>query len=238
MDTAPEIAWASAPAAPAPPGADGLDLWRIDLRAGCIGEALSPAESAQAGRFAFARDRAAYVAAHDGLRRILARYLGCSPRSLAFTVGEHGKPALADEPALRFNLTHADDAALVAVASARAVGVDIEPVRAIADRDAVAAQHFSAAECAAIEAAPPEARDDAFYAVWTRKEAFIKCRGEGLSLPLSSFSVSLAAPARLVACADDDPARYTLHTFRPRPGYWAAACVEGSIEAVRYFWFS
>ncbi|MDX2237545.1 MAG: 4'-phosphopantetheinyl transferase superfamily protein [Hyphomonadaceae bacterium] len=238
METAPDIAWASAAAAPGAPGPDGLDLWRIDLRAGCGGEALSPEESARAGRFAFERDRAAYVAAHDGLRRILARYLGCGPRSLTFAVGEHGKPALADEPALRFNLTHAGDAALVAVASGRAVGVDVEPVRAIPDRDAVAALHFSAAECAQLEAAAADARDDAFYAVWTRKEAFIKCRGEGLSLPLSSFSVSLDAPTRLIACDGDDPARYALHAFRPRPGYWAAACAEGPIGAVQYFQFS
>lgn len=238
MQTAPDIAWASAPPTPAPPGPDGLDVWRIDLRAGCAGDALSPAESARAQRFAFDHDRAAYVAAHDGLRRILARYLGCSPRSLTFAFGDHGKPALEDEPALRFNLTHSGDAALVAIAWDRAVGVDVEPVRAIADRDAVAALHFSAAECAQLAAAPTDVRDDAFYALWTRKEAFIKCRGEGLSLALTSFSVSLETPARLTACGGDDPARYTLHAFRPRPDYWAAACVEGPIGSVQYFQFS
>jgi len=184
----------AAPPAEWPVLADGaLHVWHVDLeRVAAPTDGLDDAERARMARFYQALHRRRFGAAHSSLRRILARYLAAEPEDLVFDLGEHGKPALRGTPGgLAFNLSHSGDRALVAVTRVGPVGVDIEGHRALTDRDGLARRFFSPAEIQQLEGLPEEDRTAAFFRCWTRKEAFIKCSGRGLTQPLDSFDVSL-----------------------------------------------
>lgn len=168
------------------------------------------------------------------LRAILSRYVGRPAKQLRFEYSRYGKPALAAEPGqaeVHFNLSHSHGLALVAVTHRQAVGVDLEYIRPMDDYDDVARSTFSANEYAAIRALPAAQRLEAFYACWTRKEAYIKALGEGLSHPLKQFDVSVApdAPAALLSAGGDpqEAARWSLWALSPGPGYVAALAIAG-----------
>jgi 4'-phosphopantetheinyl transferase len=205
---------------------------------GRLEQSLSPDELERAGRFRFPKDRAHFVAAHGALRHILAGYLECRPAELRFSYGASGKPALAPgwgADTLRFNLSHSHGLALCAVALSREVGVDLEFVRPLLGDSAIPERFFSPAEVLALRALPAESQPEAFFNCWTRKEAYIKARGEGLSIPLDSFEVSLAPgePAALVKAPDRS--RWSLRALVPAPGYVAAVVAEGDDWRLRLF---
>lgn len=192
---------------------------------------LDEAETERAARFHFARDARRWRAARGMLRRVLAPYAGTPPRELRFATGPAGKPVLAgiaDAPA--FNLSHSGGFALIGITRTARIGVDIELARALPDRDAIAASHFAPGERRALAALPPDLRDDGFFAGWTRKEAYVKALGGGLSIPLADFEVSLdpREPCALVSAIGGrtEAARWTLWSDRPAEGVWAAAAVE------------
>lgn len=220
---------------------DEVQLWRVDLEA--IGadesrwrQVLSSDELARASRFHFARDRQRFVAARALLRRILASYLAMDPNSLTFSYSKKEKPSLALGPAhldsgVAFNVSHSGGIALLAFSRRREVGVDVEPVRRDADLEAIARRFFSANEQSQLAALPTEEKVDAFFRCWTRKEAYIKATGDGLSLPLSQFDVSLAAGEKsaLLATRPDasEAGRWLLQEVPAGPGYIAALCACG-----------
>jgi 4'-phosphopantetheinyl transferase len=215
---------------------DEVDVWSIPLAqpddlVARLTEALSPDERARAARFVFPRDRRRFAVARGALRSILAGYLGLTPSALAFAYGPRGKPRLADRADLDFNLAHSHELALCAVTAGRPVGVDVEWLRPLSDLLSVARTAFSPAELAALLAGSEAERPAAFFRCWTRKEAYIKARGDGLSLPLDAFDVSLAAdepPALLANRLDPaEPARWTLHSLAPADGYLGALAVAG-----------
>ncbi|MDH7486310.1 MAG: 4'-phosphopantetheinyl transferase superfamily protein [Anaerolineae bacterium] len=226
---------------PVPPadltlGDDEVHVWRVhlDLSAGAIlalRRTLAAEELARARRFHFEEDRRRFIAAHGALRDILGRYLRKWPQEVRFRYSPHGKPLLATEPNLHFNLAHTGDLALVAVARHQPVGVDIERIHPDISRELIAARIFSSREQAQLQALPAEVQTQAFFNCWTRKEAYVKARGEGLSLPLERFDVSLAPgePARLLHVADDpqEAARWTLVDLAPAQDYAAALAVRG-----------
>jgi 4'-phosphopantetheinyl transferase len=174
---------------------------------------------ADAFHFALHRDR--YIAGRAMLRRLLAARLDRDPASLRFRYGKSGKPAL-DEP-ISFNFSNSDDLGALAIAGFE-LGVDIEYVRII--EEDVAGRFFAADEIARLRSLPIEQQTAAFFNCWTRKEAYIKALGDGLSLSLDRFSVTLAPddPPRLVRAGDDpsEPARWRLHHFIPAPGFVGA----------------
>ena len=195
---------------------------------------LTADERHRAARFHFARDRQQYVVARGLLRVLLGSYLGCAPARLEFSSSPHGKPALSDavgEGTLRFNLSHAQGRVLYAVTSRREIGVDIEEVRELPDAEQIAEGFFSVREREALHAVPAHAKNAAFFACWTRKEAYLKATGTGLATPLDGFAVSLAPgePVRLVEVKGDpqEAARWSLWDLPPIPGYAAALAVEG-----------
>jgi signal transduction histidine kinase/phosphopantetheinyl transferase len=192
---------------------------RLDVLAGY----LSPDERARGDRFHFPRDRRRYLAARGTLREILGAYLHQAPAALAFAYGPQGKPALdpPDAAGLDFNLSHSADLALFALARGRPVGVDVEAHRELADMPGVAARVMTGAELAAFEALPADARPPAFYALWTRKEAYMKAVGAGFSLPPESFAV-----AGLRA------AGWTLRDLAPAPGFAACIAVQGPLAGL------
>jgi 4'-phosphopantetheinyl transferase len=194
---------------------------------------LSPGERERADRFAFARDRTRYILCRVGLRRLLSARLGIPAAAIAFDTNAYGKPRLANGHGpgdLQFNVSHSGHVAVYALAHGCAVGVDVETIETRVDRDAIARDNFSLAEHAAYAALPPGSRPVAFMNCWTRKEAFIKAIGEGLSYPLRSFDVSLAPgeDARLLRL-DAGPGAagdWALASFEPCPGYVGAVAVE------------
>jgi 4'-phosphopantetheinyl transferase len=180
---------------------DHIHVWRVDLGA-AVGEDawLSADERARAVQLRGARERERWRNGRFALRRVLADYLGVAPGDLRFGYGRHGKPSLHGCD-LRFNLSHSEDVALIAVARGRELGVDIERVRA--HEPGVAQLCFAQEEVMRCERARARAR--AFYTTWTRKEAYIKALGDGFAAPLVDFEVSGAdEPARLVRVAWDE----------------------------------
>jgi 4'-phosphopantetheinyl transferase len=210
--------------------ADSLD----DLRS-MIGDD----ERERADRFFFRRDAARWIANRAVRREILGSYLGVAPRDVCFQVGPWGKaePRSASPHGLRFNASYSDGLALYVVARDRHVGIDIERVRPLPDLEAIARRMFSADEQRAFLALVSSQRQEAFFACWTRKEAYIKALGQGLVYPLERFTVSLTpgVPARLehVQGQPAELRRWSLETLVPAPGYVGALAIEGPPVRVR-----
>jgi len=213
-------------------------LWRVDLAAVAEAEhrwieALSADERARATRFHFSRDRQYFTATRALLRMILGSYLGSDPRALVFRYLEKEKPSLSfpSESRVEFNVSHSGDVALLAFARDRALGVDVEHLRENFDHAAIARRFFSEQEQRQLEALAPSERYHGFFRCWTRKEAYIKALGTGLSLPLNQFDVSLKAgdANALLSTRPDaaEAARWSLQEVPAGNGYVAALCVRG-----------
>jgi 4'-phosphopantetheinyl transferase len=197
-------------------------------------ELLDEGERERAARFVFERDRRRFIAAHAWVRVALGRCLHRAPQSLRFTAGSHGKPRLVDPAVdLRFNVSHAGERALLALTLGQEIGVDIEEERPIETLE-LARRFFASSESAALQALPTSEQTPAFFRCWTRKEAFIKAIGDGLTFPLDSFEVSLTAedsPQLLRACsaAADALLRWRIVSLRMESRY-AAALAGGAYE--------
>jgi len=177
---------------------DEIHVWSASLDIGSeqlaeLERTLSPDEMARARRFYFERDRQKYIGRRGILRAILATYLETKPSAIRFLYNEFGKPRLEgsqEAHGLSFNLSHSGALNLVAVGIDREVGVDIELINSSVSSDELARRFFSPNEVATLEALPQSLRLAGFFKCWARKEAFIKARGMGLSIPLDSFDVS------------------------------------------------
>ncbi len=160
-----------------------------------LARTLSDDERARAARFRFTRHARRFVASRGILRSILSRYLGVDPRAVRFHYQSHGKPVLGpgfEGSGIQFNVSHSEDLAIYAVSRCR-VGVDVERVRPMPDALSVAQSVFSAREIATLLGLPDDhERELAFLRCWTRKEAFVKALGQGLTVPLDCFDVALA----------------------------------------------
>ena len=191
---------------------------------------LSADERERASRFRVERGADRYAVGRGALRVLLSRYTGIPPEALVFQYNGFGKPELAGCD-ISFNLSHSHEVALVAAARGRAVGVDIERIREQVMIERIAERFFAPAEARAIAALPRDRQAQAFFNCWTRKEAWIKARGEGLSIPLNSFDVTLAPgePARLVATRPDEEeaSRWTLRELDCGPEFAAALAIAG-----------
>jgi 4'-phosphopantetheinyl transferase len=194
----------------------------------CVELALD--ERARADRLRTPQLRRRFVVARVILRRILAAYAPLDAPALRIGYGTHGKPCLVDAPDLRFNVSHADDAALYAIAAGRDVGIDIEATGREVDVAGVARQAFSSRECEALAALALDAKQEAFFRIWTRKEAYVKAHGDGLSYPTRSFSVSHDGDDD--ALIDDERngearQRWRVIGLDAPPGFAAALTAEG-----------
>lgn len=219
-----------------------VHVWRISLdqpddRLDRFRRTLDPDELNRASRFHFEKHRQHFIVARGFLRSVVARYLETQPEALRFSYGAYGKPELASEHVLRFNLSHSHEVALLAVALDAEVGVDVEHVRADFASEEIARRFFSRAEVEVFNALPKEEQVAAFFRCWTRKEAYIKAIGKGLSQALDAFDVTLApgaAPA-LLRAEDDDASRWLLTDLNAGDGYAAALAIAGPITTLRCF---
>jgi 4'-phosphopantetheinyl transferase len=189
---------------------------------------LTPDERTRSARFHFERDQQRFIVARGVLRDLLGRYLQTQPSQIRFVYNAFGKPDLGPEFAsrLKFNLSHSAGLALIAIATASNVGVDLEYIRAQSDYADIARRFFSAAEVDYLSALPGHLYAEAFLSCWTKKEAYLKACGEGLAIPLPGFSVPLTtdpAHAPVDLCVG-----WSFYTLRPAPGYAGALAIEGS----------
>jgi 4'-phosphopantetheinyl transferase len=212
--------------------AQPVDVWTVRLGASAsVSRAyrnlLSCDEVLRADRFAFAHLRIAFEVSHGALRILLARYLSCTPRELAFTFGPKGKPALHGNSQLQFNIAHSGGLAVFAFSLGFQIGVDIEEVREIPDFEQIAHHYFCPEESSQLlSITDKKQREEAFYRCWTRKESYLKAVGDGLSAPLDQFQVTLlpGSPAHFIHIGNDTSAAspWTLQHLEPASGYVGA----------------
>jgi 4'-phosphopantetheinyl transferase len=216
---------------------DEVHLWRVELDATSLHSAedmrliLSADERARADGLCFERDRRNFILVRGVLRTLLGRYLGLDPGRLCFRYGLQEKPALdLGSEGLHFNVSHSGNLALLAFARGREVGVDVERMRHDLDIEGISARCFTPPEAAALRSLPRPERTRAFFACWTRREAFAKATGAGLSLPADRFRVLAAGmPAAGLLDVWESPSRanrWTLRELDPGPGYLGALAVE------------
>lgn len=224
-----------------------VHVWRIRLDTPCsnyFDEALSHEDRIHGKKFRFGIDRSRFVAARASLRLILNRYLRIPAAVLRFAQNSYGKPYLDNSQnpqGLRFNLSHSQDLALLAITRNRELGIDIEFKQIDFATDEVAEQFFSPFEISQFATIPPELKTEAFFNCWTRKEAYIKGRGEGLSFPLDQFDVTLrpdSTPGLLDNRIDRaDVSRWSFLNLFPAPDYAATLAVEGSLKKIQLWDF-
>ena len=245
-----------------PPGDPGRELsggqvhvWRISIdprisapRVLARRSVLTDDERARADRFYTPDLATRWLLGRSALRSILGRYTGVPPSALALVAEAHGKPAIdptvmARQPSTlpAFNLTHAGELALLAVSRAMPLGIDVERVRAVRDASGIAERFFSPVERDQFRRLDPDDRDRGFFRCWTRKEAFIKAIGEGLSRPLATFDVDFAAgcPARLRRIGSDpaEAAAWWMAAFEPAPDYLAAVAARTPHASLTFYDF-
>jgi 4'-phosphopantetheinyl transferase len=217
---------------------DEVHVWRASLemtpsQVSTLKQILSPNELCRAGRFYFQKDRDHFVIARGLLRTILSKYVSRDPDNLHFCYGPNGKPALTGETGrkFRFNVSHSHGLSLFAVALDRNIGVDLEYIRSdLSDRD-LAEQFLSPRELLAFWQLAEDDRPRGFFTWWTRKEAYLKARGQGLSSDLKQFEVVpvIGCPAEFpeVNGTNQEETSWSLMDLAVMPGYAAALAVEG-----------
>jgi len=234
-----------ADAPPALPAADEIHVWTVPLdpppeRVASLARLLAADEAARAARFRFARHRRRYTVGRGALRTLLARYLGADPAALAFRYGGNEKPYLASPSAaaaaaggaaLQFNLSNSEELAVIAVVVGTEVGADVERLRPMQDALAISQRFFSAAERRVLAGVPEAQRDRTFFHCWTRKEAYLKAVGTGITVPLDRFDVTLApgdAPRMLAMDGSAERAAgWHLYHLEPAAGYLGAVAIHG-----------
>lgn len=213
-----------------------IHLWvayidRLSSRSAQFRTLLSEDECQRADRFIVDDARLRFTVARGVLRTVLGWYFDVAPDEIVFSYGQHGKPSVSDRQEIQFNLSHSANVIVLGVTQNKAIGVDVEKIRFVNEMTTIAHDYFSESEQETLFVLPEEQRERAFFTCWTRKEAYIKATGDGFSLPLTDFDVTLEPdqPARLLRASGDDPTRWSLLSIDTIPGYVGAVCVEGKV---------
>ena len=225
-----------------------IQLWSIDINAAshepeALLSLLSDDELKRAERFRFEKHRHRWIAGRAMLRTILSAMTHRSPESVAFEYDEHKKPYLpcsSGHERIHFNLTHSSDLALLAVTSVGPVGIDVERIKPLSSIDTVVDRFFSIAERSAFSTmSGDEERLKAFYTCWTRKEAYLKALGCGISEPTNTFDVTFlenSEPEIIAIDGDNNVARdWLLFDLKVTPGYVGALAIR-SKEDIELVW--
>ena len=190
---------------------------------------LSPDELQKAYRYKFEKDRDHYIAGRAFLRRILGRYLNQSPDKISFSYSEKGKPYIIDSP-VKFNLAHSGGKAVFAFAENAEVGIDIEYMRELPDALQIAKRFFSDEEVNEFMKVSDDEIKPAFFNCWTRKEAFIKAVGDGLSFPLKDFTVTILPGVnpeiKWIKDKDDEVKEWSLVNIQADQNYVSSLAVK------------
>lgn len=225
---------------------DEAHLWRIDLNNESSNtpisfDILASDERLRAEKYHFEKDKNHFINARAALRKILSLYLDIAPKQIRFSANRYGKPELNIEnldASLNFNFSSSREVALCAVTRKREIGVDVEFINGISANMEIAERFFSPNEISALENIPEKLKTAAFFSCWTRKEAFIKAIGKGLSYPLQNFSVSIKPDEITPSLTINDSLEndtWSLFSFSPHPDYAAALAVKGDLPKI-FFW--
>ena len=219
-------------------------IWQADLD---LNESLQSSflklfshdEKNRAKKFRFNIDSQRFIIARGILRSLVGKYLEINPAEISFQYSEFGKPGIAGNKSLQFNISHSQNIALFAFTKKFNVGVDVEFVNPNIEVKDIATKFFSANEIMNLLALTEQEQTLGFFNCWTRKEAFIKAVGEGLSFPLDKFEVSLEPdkPAKLLA-TDWDPkafSKWSMYSISPGAGFVGSLVIEGLVEKVKFY---
>jgi len=249
MDVSDGLLWSSPPELLTFEG-DEIHVWRaaLDLpieRIQKLEQVLIDDERRRAAQFRFQKDRNHFIVARGILRHILGRYLRKVPQTLSFTYNRYGKPMLVQQAAnddLFFNVTHSHELALYAFTRLGNIGVDLEYINPRVEYDQLAERFFSPNEVRMLRSVPQETRLEAFFQCWTRKEAYVKARGLGLSLDLNLFDVSLGPdmPAAILGIREEkqNVDRWSLYALSPGTSYAGALAVEGHPKSIAHWQYT
>ena len=224
---------------------DEVHVWQADLGLGLddldrLQLLLAPDERHRAAKFHFERDRNRYAAARGLLRLILSTYLRERPESIQLTYSAYGKPFLhlRYDDRIEFNVSHSQGLALYAVSCCAPVGIDVESIRPDLQWREIAERYFSALEVKTLFQLPEVQQQQAFFNCWTRKEAYIKAEGQGLSIPLNQFDVSVAPdePVALLRTSESSEAsQWSLHDLSPREHFVGALAIRSRTHRLKYW---
>lgn len=224
--------------------ADDVHVWLAkldDFSVDSLKLLLREDELTRAAPFHFEKDRNHFIVARAWLRKLLAAYLGVGPRELRFSYAEKGKPAQEESQrsSLSFNLAHSGGMAIYAFSHHREIGVDLEFMREDLADEKIAERFFSAREIEDLRSLPAELRKRAFFDCWTRKEAYIKARGDGLSMSLDEFDVSFVPGSDAALLRNyknpTEVARWSMKSLTVPEGYVAALVAEGQDWKLKSF---
>jgi 4'-phosphopantetheinyl transferase len=223
-------------------GTGEIHIWRILCRGSSaqyrsVQTRLSESERSKADAFIFDKDRRLYMAAHIGLRTLLASYLKMDPCVLRFGTAHRGKPISVDAPEVRFNLSHSGQVVLLAFSVQHELGVDVELLRPLDQLVEFARKNFHPGEYDRIVSTPPPMRQRLLFTCWTRKEAYVKLLGTGLYTPLDSFEVTVDRPAALVRVGKDveGARRWSLLDLEPAPSHVGCLAVDCRRPQIAFF---
>jgi|SRR5690349_17088214 len=208
-----------------------LDLDCSDLDFSRLYALLDRDEAERSRQFSSDQLRRRYIARRGQLRELLSRYTSQSPAGIRFFCNDFGKPFVKDS-GLQFNLSHSANICLFAIGRAGELGCDVERRDPAFPSGAIARAFYAPGEVRALEMVDRSRQVEAFFNCWTRKEAYIKARGYGISLPLDSFEVSLAPdePAALLSGCGE----WSVKSFEPAPGFQAAVVAQGTAWQLRF----
>lgn len=202
-------------------------------------ELLTNEEQKKANHFRFNKDKTCFVIARAILRILLGNYLDQAPESIVFDAIKNGKPFVANEKNVQFNISHSEDCILLAFVKKNAVGIDVEYTKRPVEVETIARSFFSEEEASSLLALDKSYHKQAFYNCWTRKEAFIKALGNGLAFPLNQFVVSLDSEKRaeLLATKWDvkEKEKWVLKSIQLKENYIGAIAIKGKVEKTK-FW--
>ncbi len=195
-----------------------VHVWRanLDLDSGWLAElrtSLAPGEIERANRYVFEQDRLRFEAGRGILRRLLSKYLGRPPASFEIHTNPFGKPLTDGD--ICFNLSHSGPLAVYAFARNAGVGIDLERIRTDVECLEIASRYFTDAEVVELKGTPKERRSETFFRCWTRKEAYVKALGRGLSMSIGSFEIGLAVGDTRMAF-DSDNGTWVVRSFVPQ----------------------
>jgi 4'-phosphopantetheinyl transferase len=238
----PPMNWTAPAAGPDLPAGE-VHVWRVDLapdpdRLAAARALLSGEELRRAERI-LAPDRGAgFVLTRGALRRLLGHYLGARPEAIVLGFSTHGKPFLDGafrDTLVRFNVSHSGGRALLAFGLRRDLGVDIERIRSGIDLAGIARRFFTPGEAANVLGRPEPERPDAFFACWTRKEAYLKAVGKGIAAGVASVEIVADAGGRpqLRSPGGKPLPNWTIRDLDPGDGYRAALAVAGPPPQIR-----
>jgi 4'-phosphopantetheinyl transferase len=216
-----------------------IHVWRYEPADSEPSILLSDDERQRAARFVFEKDRRFFAACRSALRVLLGRYLERRAEEISFVYSERGKPRVAGEGDLRFNVSHSGGLAVFAFTLGCELGADVEMVRPVPEMDHIAQRFFCQEEYNELVNLPEDEKPDAFFRCWTRKEAYIKATGDGLSAPLDQFRVTFGAQhdARFVHINHDrtKAAQWTLQTLQLDSPFVGALAYEAPRKEIRQF---